>query len=134
MVRDGKVESEDQIRELNKQIVALGEELGIPVAATGDVHFLDTEDADYRKIIQASQGFADAGNQAPLYLKTTREMLDEFAYLGEEKAYEVVVTNTNKIADMCEQISPISPEKCPPHIPGCEDDLRKITYEKEHEL
>ena len=130
MVRDGKVESEDQIREWNKQIVALGEELGIPVAATGDVHFLDPEDSDYRKIIQASQGFADAGNQAPLYLKTTREMLDEFAYLGEEKAREVVITVPNRIADMCEVIKPILDGTYTPYIDGAEEDLKNRCWKK----
>lgn len=79
-------------------------------------------------------GYGDADTQAPLYLRTTEEMLEEFKYLGEEKAYEVVVTNTNKVADMCEKISPISPEKCPPHIPGCEEDIKNIAYKKAYEL
>ena len=95
---------------------------------------MDPQDEIYRRILEAGQKYDDADNQAPLYLRTTEEMLEEFKYLGEEKAYEVVVTNTNKIADMCEQISPISPEKCPPHIPGCEEDIKNIAYKKAHEL
>ena len=78
---------------------------------------MDPQDEIYRRILEAGQKYEDADNQAPLYLRTTEEMLEEFSYLGEEKAYEVVVTNTNKISDMCEKISPISPEKCAPHIP-----------------
>lgn len=88
---------------------------------------MDPQDEVYRRILEAGQGYQDADMQAPLYLRTTEEMLEEFKYLGEEKAYEVVVTNTNKIADMCERISPISPEKCPPHIPGCEEDIKKYS-------
>ena len=95
---------------------------------------MDPGDEIYRRILEAGQGYKDADNQAPLYLRTTNEMLDEFKYLGEEKAYEVVVTNTNKIADMCEQIAPISQEKCPPHIPGCEETIKEIAYDKAHEL
>lgn len=105
-----------------------------PVVATCDVHFMDPQDEIYRRILEAGQGYQDADNQAPLYLRTTEEMLEEFSYLGEEKAYEVVVTNTNKISDMCDQISPISPEKCPPHIPGCEQTIKDIAYNKAHEL
>lgn len=95
---------------------------------------MDPQDEIYRRILEAGQGYQDADNQAPLYLRTTEEMLEEFSYLGEEKAYEVVVTNTNKISDMCDQISPISPEKCPPHIPGCEQTIKDIAYNKAHEL
>lgn len=95
---------------------------------------MDPEDEIYRRILEAGQGFKDADNQAPLYLRTTEEMLEEFSYLGRDKAYEVVVTNTNLIADMCEQISPISPEKCPPHIEGCEQEIKDIAYGKAHEL
>ncbi len=134
MLRSGKIESLDQIREWNKQIVALGEELGIPVAATGDVHFLDPEDAAYRKIIQASQGYTDCENQAPLYFKTTREMLDEFSYLGEEKAREVVITVPNKIADMCDVLKPILDGTYTPYIEGAEEDLKNRCWNKAYEV
>ncbi len=95
---------------------------------------MDPQDEIYRRILEAGQGYADADLQAPLYLRTTEEMLEEFSYLGEEKAKEVVITNTNKIADMCDEISPISPEKCPPHIEGCEQTIKDIAYNKAHEL
>ena len=134
LVRQEQVPNKDYLKEINKKIVALAEKLGKPVVGTGDVHFLDPEDEIYRRILEAGQGFKDADDQAPLYLRTTEEMLDEFAYLGRTKAYEVVVTNTNIIADMCEQISPISPEKCPPHIEGCEQTIKDIAFGKAHEL
>ena len=134
MVRDGTVKDEETLKDINRKIVELGEKLGKLVVATCDVHFMDPQDEIYRRILQAGQGYDDADMQAPLYLRTTDEMLDEFTYLGSDKAYEVVVTNTNKIADMCEKISPISPEKCPPHIDGCEDTIREIAYKKAHEL
>ncbi len=134
LIRNGIVRDEEDLRDINRKIVALGEKLNKPVVATCDVHFMDPQDEIYRRILEAGQKYDDADNQAPLYLRTTEEMLEEFKYLGEEKAYEVVVTNTNKIADMCEQISPISPEKCPPHIPGCEEDIKNIAYKKAHEL
>lgn len=134
LIREGQVESVETLKEINRQIVALGEKLNKPVVATGDVHFLDPEDEIYRRILEAGQGFKDADTQPPLYLRTTEEMLEEFSYLGAEKAYEVVVTNTNKIADMCEQISPISPEKCPPHIEGCEQTIKDIAYGRAYEL
>lgn len=134
LVREEQVPDKEYLKEINRKIVALGEKLNKPVVATGDVHFMDPEDEIYRRILEAGQGFKDADNQAPLYLKTTEEMLEEFSYLGQEKAYEVVVTNTNMIADMCQQISPISPEKCPPHIEGCEQTIRDIAYGKAYEL
>lgn len=134
LVRQEQVPNKDYLKEINKKIIALAEKLDKPVVATGDVHFLDPEDEIYRRILEAGQGFKDADDQAPLYLRTTEEMLDEFSYLGRTKAYEVVVTNTNKIAEMCEQISPISPEKCPPHIEGCEQTIKDIAYDKAHEL
>ena len=134
LVREGIIPDEEGLRNINRKIVELGEKLNKPVVATCDVHFLDPQDEVYRRILEAGQGYKDADNQAPLYLRTTNEMLEEFSYLGDEKAYEVVVTNTNKIADMCEQISPISPEKCPPHIPGCEQTIKDIAYNKAHEL
>ncbi len=134
LIRREIVKDEEALRDINRKIVDLGEKLNKPVVATGDVHFMDPQDEIYRRILEAGQGYEDADNQAPLYLRTTEEMLEEFSYLGKEKAYEVVVTNTNLIADMCEQISPISPEKCPPHIPGCEQTIKDIAYEKAHEL
>lgn len=134
LIRNGIMRDEEDLRDINRKIVALGEKLHKPVVATCDVHFMDPQDEIYRRILEAGQKYEDADNQAPLYLRTTEEMLEEFSYLGEEKAYEVVVTNTNLISDMCEQISPISPEKCPPHIPGCEEDIKNIAYKKAHEL
>ncbi len=134
MIRKGLVPDKETLRDYNKKIVELGEKLNKLVVATGDVHFLDPQDEIYRRILEAGQGYDDADNQAPLYFKTTEEMLEEFKYLGEEKAFEVVVENTNKIADMCDKISPISTEKCAPHIPGCEQEIRDISYDKAHEL
>ena len=134
MVREGIVEDDFALQNINRKIVELGEKLGKLVVATCDVHFMDPQDEIYRRILQAGQKYDDADFQAPLYLRTTEEMLDEFAYLGEEKAYEVVVTNTNKIADLCDKISPISSEKCPPHIEGCEQTIKDIAYGKAHEL
>lgn len=134
MVRQGIVPDEEALKDINRKIVALGEKLDKPVVATCDVHFMDPEDEIYRRILQAGQGYDDCDEQAQIYLRTTEEMLKEFEYLGEEKAYEVVVTNTNKIADMCEKIKPISPEKCPPHIDGCETTIKEIAYNKAHEL
>ena len=134
LVREGRVESDEDLRNFNRKIIEIGEKLEKMVVATCDVHFMDPQDEIYRRILQAGQGYDDSDQQAPLYLRTTEEMLEEFKYLGEEKAYEVVVTNTNKIADMCERIEPISPEKCPPHIPGCEKQIEDIAYKKAHEL
>ena len=134
LIRNEIVKDEEALRDINRKIVDLGEKLNKPVVATCDVHFMDPQDEVYRRILEAGQGYADADTQAPLYLRTTEEMLEEFKYLGEEKAYEVVVTNTNKISDMCDRISPISPEKCPPHIPGCEQTIKDIAYSKAHEL
>ena len=134
MVRNGTVPDVEALQEINKKIVDLGDRLGKLVVATCDVHFMDPQDEIYRRILMAGQGYDDSDEQAPLYLRTTEEMLQEFEYLGEEKAYEVVVTNTNKIADLCENISPISPEKCPPHIDGCEQTIKDIAFKKAHEL
>ena len=134
LVREERVPDREYLKDINRKIVALGEKLNKLVVATCDVHFMDPEDELYRRILEAGQGYNDADNQAPLYLRTTNEMLEEFSYLGEEKAYEVVVTNTNLISDMCEEISPISSEKCPPHIPGCEQTIKDIAYTKAHEL
>ena len=134
MVRNGTVPNVEALEDINRKIVELGERLKKPVVATCDVHFMDPQDEVYRRILMAGQGFEDADEQAPLYLRTTEEMLKEFQYLGEKKAYEVVVENTNKIADMCERISPISPEKCPPYIDNCEQTIKDIAYTKAHEL
>ncbi len=134
LVRNGTLQSKEDLKNIVRKIVDLGEKLDKPVCATCDVHFMDPQDEIYRRILQAGQGYEDADMQAPLYLRTTEEMLNEFEFLGKEKAYEVVVTNTNKISDMCERISPISPEKCPPHIPGCEETIKQIAYDKAHEL
>ncbi|MCR3757517.1 DNA polymerase III subunit alpha [Clostridium felsineum] len=134
LIRNGQLPNKEAIKDINRKIVALAEKQNKPVVATGDVHFMDPEDEIYRRILEAGQGFKDADEQAPLYLRTTEEMLQEFTYLGREKAYEVVVTNTNKVSDMCERISPISPEKCPPHIDGCEQTIKDIAYGKAHEL
>ena len=137
MIADEKneyVSSMDDIIELNKTIVKLGEDAGKPVVATCDVHFLNPEDEIYRRIIMAGKGFKDADNQAPLYLRTTEEMLSEFEYLGAQKAEEVVITNTNRIADMIDVISPVRPDKCPPVIPDSDETLRRICYDRAHEL
>ena len=131
---DSPVASNDDLIEINKKIFRLGEQFHKPVVATCDVHFLDPEDEIYRRIIMAGQGFKDADEQAPLFLRTTEEMLKEFAYLGSEKAEEVVITNTNRIADMCEKISPVRPDKCPPVIENSDQMLRDICYNKAHKM
>ena len=128
------VTSREDLIEINKKIVKLGEQFKKPVVATCDVHFLNPEDEVYRRIIMTGKGFADADDQAPLYLRTTEEMLAEFSYLGSEKAEEIVITNTNKIADMCEKISPVRPDKCPPVIENSDKDLRRICYDRAHEI
>lgn len=129
------INSEDDLIALNKRVVKLGEQFRKPVVATCDVHFLDPEDEVYRRIIMTGKGFKDADNQAPLYLRTTEEMLDEFAYyLGSEKAEEIVITNTNMIADMCDRIAPVRPDKCPPVIENSDQQLRDICYRKAHEM
>lgn len=122
------------IEDINKKIVDLGEQFRKPVVATCDVHFLDPEDEIYRRIIMAGKGFKDADEQAPLYLRTTEEMLAEFQYLGSEKAEEVVITNTNLIADMVEKISPVRPDKCPPVIEDSDKTLTNICYDKAHAI
>jgi DNA polymerase-3 subunit alpha (Gram-positive type) len=128
------ITSKDDLIDINKKIVALGEEYNKPVVATCDVHFLDPEDEVYRRIILAGKGFKDADEQAALYLRTTEEMLEEFSYLGRAKAEEVVITNTNLIADRIEKISPVRPDKCPPVLPNSEENLRNICYEKAHSM
>lgn len=129
------IKSDEDLIELNKRIVKLGEEFHKPVVATCDVHFLDPEDEVYRRIIMTGKGFKDADNQAPLFLRTTEEMLDEFSfYLGSEKAEEIVITNTNMIADMCDRIAPVRPDKCPPVIENSDQQLTDICYRKAHEM
>ncbi len=128
------VQSMEDIIEINRKIVRLGEQFKKPVVATCDVHFLNPEDEVYRRIIMAGQGFPDADNQAPLYFRTTEEMLDEFSYLGSDKAEEVVITNTNLIADMIEVMSPVRPDKCPPVIADSDKQLTEICYNRAHEL
>ena len=128
MIAKGMAKDEEQLRDWNRDILRLSDELGKPCCATGDVHFLEPEDEAFRRILMAGQGFSDADNQAPLYFKSTDEMLKEFSYLGEDRAYEVVVKNTNMIADMCDVIRPVPRENYPPHIDGCEDDLRNMCY------
>ena len=129
------IKSDEDLIALNKRIVKLGEEFHKPVVATCDVHFLDPEDEIYRRIIMTGKGFKDADNQAPLFLRTTEEMLDEFSfYLGSEKAEEIVITNTNMIADMCDRIAPVRPDKCPPVIENSDQQLTDICYRKAHEM
>ena len=128
------VNSEEDLRELNRKVVALGEKWNKPVVATCDVHFMDPEDNIYRKIVLAGHGYDDADESPELYLRTTDEMLKEFEYLGEKKSMEIVVTNTNLIADMCDVMSPVRPDKCPPVIPDSDVTLREICENKAHEL
>lgn len=131
---DSGFETEEDLREINKEIVRLGEQFNKPVCATCDVHFLNPEDEVYRRIIMFSKGYPDADNQAPLFLRTTEEMLDEFAYLGDEKAEEVVIKNPNMIADMIDRISPVRPDKAPPVIENSDQILRDICYNRAKEL
>lgn len=129
-----QIQTEKDLQDLNQRIVKLGEKLRKPVVATCDTHFINPEDELYRRIIMASKGYTDADNQAPLFLRTTDEMLEEFSYLGRDKAKEVVVTNANRIAAMCEAISPVRPDKCPPVIENSDTELRRICLKKAHEL
>ncbi len=134
LVRDGLVEGEEELKAINKKIIELGKKFNKPVVATGDVHFLDPEDEVYRRILMHGQGYSDADVQPPLYFRTTDEMLKEFEYLGEEKAEEVVVKNTNLIADMVEDILPIPEGTYPPVIDGAEEELRNMTYKRAIEI
>ena len=137
MIESSKLEdirSVEDLKDINRKIVRLGEEFQKPVIGTCDVHFLDPGDEVYRRIIMAGKGFADADNQAPLYLRTTEEMLEEFSYLGSKKAHEIVIENTNKIADMVEKISPVRPDKCPPVIEDSDKTLRNICYTRAHAM
>ncbi|WP_330375481.1 PolC-type DNA polymerase III [Inediibacterium massiliense] len=130
LIEKGLVKNTDELKEMNKKIVSLGKKYKKPVVATGDVHFLDPHDEVYRRILMGGQGFSDADNQAPLYFKTTDEMLEEFKYLGEEVAKEVVINGPNYIADLVENIIPIPDDTYPPIIEGSEEDLRNMCYEK----
>ena len=132
--RIGNVQNKEDLREINRKIVKLGEKFNKPVVATCDVHFLDPEDEIYRRIIMAGKGFSDADRQPPLYLRTTEEMLEEFEYLGSAKAHEVVIEAPIKIAGWVEKISPVRPDKCPPVIPDSDTTLRKICYQRAHEM
>ena len=134
MLRNGDVQSEEELREFNRTIVRLGEELGKPVCATGDVHFREPEDEVYRHILLASKKFPDANAPLPIYFKTTDEMLEEFAYLGKEKAYEVVVTNTQAIADQVETFPLLPEELFPPRLENSEEELNSLVWNKVHEL
>ena len=129
-----QMQTEDDLRDLNRKVVEIADRLGKPCVATCDVHYLNPEDEIYRRIIMAGKGFKDADQQAPLYLHTTQEMLDEFAYLGRAKAEEIVVINTNLISDMCEAIRPVRPDKCPPVIEGSDTELREMCYAKAHSM
>ena len=128
------INSEEDLKEINRKIIKLGKEYNKPVVATCDVHFLDPDDEVYRRIIMTGNGFKDADNQAPLYLRTTKEMLDEFAYLGSDLAREVVITNTNKIANMIDKVSSVRPDKAPPVIENSDEDLRNICYAKARQI
>ncbi len=130
MLRRGMVRSEDEIREFNRTIVELGRALDKPVCATGDVHFLDPEDEIYRHVLLASKGFEDADSSLPIYFKTTQEMLDEFAYLGEEEAYNVVIRNTNLVADWCEHVVPLPKGLFAPKIERSAEELTRLVWDK----
>ncbi len=129
-----QIQSREDLMEMNRKIVRLGEQFHKPVCATCDVHFLNPEDEVYRRIIMTGKGFDDADRQPPIYFRTTEEMMEEFMYLGAQKAEEVVITNTNYIADQIEKISPVRPDKCPPVIPDSDKTLRTICYDKAHAL
>lgn len=133
MIRDGRFNSVDELHEIDRTIIKLAKELGKPVCATCDVHFMDPTDSEFRKILMAGQGFKDAEQQAPLYFRTTAEMLREFEWLGKDKAYEYVVENPNKIADMCEYIRPIPKGTFPPNIEGAQEQLIDITWKRAKE-
>ncbi len=132
--RTPNINSMEDIMEINRKICKLGEQFSKPVCATCDVHFLDPQDEVYRRIIMAGKGFKDADSQAPLYLRTTDEMLEEFSYLGSDKAREVVIENTNLIADMIDVVDPVRPDKCPPVIENSDQTLTDICYRKAHEI
>lgn len=131
--RNGRIYTEEELRDYVRRILELGQQYAKPVVATCDVHFLEPEDEIYRRILQAGQGFKDADQQAPLYFRTTEEMLREFDFLSPEEAQEIVVDNPRRIAELCEVISPVRPDKCPPVIAGAEEELEKLCYERARE-
>lgn len=131
--RDGRIYSKEELKDFVRRILELGRQYAKPVCATCDVHFLEPEDEIYRRILQAGQGFNDADQQAPLYFRTTEEMLAEFDFLSREEAREIVVDNPGRVAELCDVISPVRPDKCPPVIPGAEEELEKLCYERAHE-
>ncbi|HEY5585570.1 MAG TPA: PolC-type DNA polymerase III [Ruminiclostridium sp.] len=134
LINNGKVGSQEDLKKINKKIVKLGERHRKPVVATCDVHFMDQRDEVFRRILMSGQGYSDADNQAPLYFRTTDEMLAEFDYLGEEKAHEVVIGNTNLIADMIESIAPVLEGTFPPKIEGAEHDIETMAMDKAKEI
>ena len=134
LVRNGTVKDREELCNLNRRIINLADRMGKLVVATGDVHFLRKRDEVFRRILQAGQGYDDADMQAPLYFRTTKEMLDEFSYLSPEKAFEVVVTNTNKVADMIENIRPVPKGNFPPKIEGSAEDVERIARETAESL
>lgn len=134
MIENNTVEGQDDLKQLNSHIVELGEKLKKPVVATCDVHFLDPQDEVFRRILMFGQGYTDADRQAPLYFRTTEDMLAEFTYLGDKKAYEIVVENTNLIADMIEEIIPIPLGTYPPNIEGAEQDIERMAYQRAHDV
>lgn len=134
LVREGKVADREGLQQINRKVCELGEILGKPVVATCDVHFLNPEDEVYRRILMTGKGFSDAENQPPLFFRTTREMLAEFHYLGEKKALEVVVENSCKISDSIEVFKPIPDELYSPQIPGAEEDIRSMSYQRAEQL
>ena len=134
MLAKGIAKDDEELREFNRTIVRIGDELGIPVVATGDVHFLNPEDEIFRHILLATKGFDDCDRDNPLYFRTTDDMLEEFSYLGAEKAYEVVVKNTNMIADMCEMLRPVPHNLFAPKIENSVEDLKNLVYTKFHRL
>lgn len=134
LIDSGEVTGFEQLKNINRRIISLGEQLGKPVVATCDVHFIDPEDEAFRRILQAGQGYSDADRQAPLFFRTTEEMLDEFSYLGENTAYDVVIKNTRMIADWIENVQPIPDGTYPPFIPGAEEDIKRMSEKRAAEL